>query len=130
MLSNRLLSIALGALVWVLAVSVYLLSFYFPFLEDIELQTNIALVLAIIPSACIGTYLFYNNGQMKPSVLALTFVLIATLLDVLITVPVFIIPAGGSYSGFFGDHMFYIIVVEFYFIVLYHGTYITQKVAT
>lgn len=128
MIANRLFSIALGAFVWTLGVSFFLLSFNFPILDNIELQSNIALVLGIIPSACLGTYLFYIYGRMKPSVLALTFVLIAALLDILITVPVFIIPAGGSYSDFFGDPMFYIIVVEFYFIVQYFGTYLLKKV--
>ncbi|MDG5491308.1 hypothetical protein [Psychroserpens sp. SPM9] len=129
MITNRLFSIALGVLVWALGVSFYLLSFNFPLIDNIELQSNIVLVLAIIPSACLGTYLFYLKRRMKPSALALTFVLMATLLDILITVPVFIIPAGGSYSEFFGDPMFYIIVVEFYYIVQYFGTYMLKKVA-
>ena len=129
MTTNRLFSIACGALVWVLGVSVYLLSYSFPIIENFDLQSNMALVLAIIPSAGLGTYLFYKKGRMKPSVLALTFVLMATLLDILITVPLFIIPTGGSYSAFFGDPMFYIIIVKFYFSVLYFGKYIIQKPA-
>ncbi len=127
MTTNRLLSISCAVLVWTLGVSAYLFSFNFPVFKNIELQSNIVLVLAIIPSACLGTYLFYRKGQMKPNTLALTFVLIAALLDVLITVPVFIIPSGGSYSDFFGNPMFYTIVVEFYFIVLYFGKHLTQK---
>jgi len=57
---------------------------------------------------------------MRPPSLAITFIIIATILDAFITVPVFIIPNGGSYSEFFGDPMFYILVVEFYFIVDFH----------
>ncbi|GAB5400563.1 MAG: hypothetical protein Aureis2KO_21480 [Aureisphaera sp.] len=128
MTTNRLLSIACAFLVWALGVSFYLGSFYVPILENPEQQANIVLVLAIIPSACLGTYLFYKKGQMKPSVLALTFVIVAALLDAFITVPVFVIPAGGSYSGFYSDPMFYTIMVEFYFIVMYFGTFVTQKV--
>jgi uncharacterized RDD family membrane protein YckC len=64
---------------------------------------------------------------MKPSSLALIFIVVAIILDVLITVPVFIIPNEGSYSKFFGDPIFYTIVVEFYFTVLYFGNYLTKK---
>lgn len=128
MINNKLFSIACAFLVWILGVSFYLSSFYLPILENPEQQANIVLVLAIIPSAYLGAYLFYRKGQMKPYVLALIFVVTAALLDVLITVPVFVIPAGGSYIEFFKAPMFYIIVVEFYFIVLYFGNYQTKKI--
>ena len=123
MISKKLFSMVCAILVWITGVSAYLVSFYVPILENPELQSNIVLALAIIPSACLGTYLFYKNSYMKPSTLALTFIVVATILDSLITVPVFIIPNGGSYSEFFGDPMFYTLVVEFYFIVLYYGNY-------
>ncbi|WP_223033496.1 DUF5367 family protein [Hanstruepera marina] len=127
MISKNLFSILCGILVWILGVSFYLLSFYVPILENPELQSNIALALGIIPSAGIGTYVFYTKSHIKPSLLGLTFVMVATLLDVIITVPVFIIPNGGSYSEFFGDPMFYTIVVEFYLIVFYFGKHLTQN---
>ena len=127
MIRKNLFSVICGILVWTLGVSFYLLSFYVPILENSELQSNIVLALGIIPSACLGTYLFYTKSQLKPSKLGLTFVIVATLLDVIITVPVFIIPNGGSYSEFFGDPMFYTIIVEFYFIVLYYGNHLTSK---
>lgn len=127
MISKNLFSIVCGIFVWILGVSFYLLSFYVPILENPELQSNVVLVLGIVPSACLGTYLFYTKSYIKPSVLGLTFVIIATLLDVIITIPVIIIPNGGSYSEFFGDPMFYAIVVEFYFIVFYFGNYLTNK---
>lgn len=128
MTRNRLLSLVCAILGWILGVSVYLLSFFIPVLENPEQQANIVLVLAIIPIACLGTYLFYKKGQMKPSALALTFVLVAVLLDALITVPVFVIPAGGSYLAFFADPMFYTIVVVYYFIAYYFGKHLTQKI--
>ncbi|WP_046743143.1 DUF5367 family protein [Kordia zhangzhouensis] len=121
-------SIACGILVWILGVSFYLGSYYIPFLENPEQQANIVIALAIIPSACLGTYLFYRKGKMKPSSLALTFVTTAIVLDTLITVPLFIIPAGGTYSTFFKNPMFYTVIVEFYFIVLYFGTYSSKKI--
>ena len=128
MTNNLFLSIACAILVWLLGVSFYLSSFSVPILGNPEQQANIVLVAGIIPSACLGTYLFYKKGQMKPSLLAFIFVLIAAFLDASITVPAFIIPAGGSHSEFFTDPMFYTIVVEFYFIVLFFGTHLTQKI--
>lgn len=127
MISKNLFSIICGVFVWILGVSFYLLSFYVSILENPELQSNVVLALGIVPSACLGTYLFYTKRHIKPSALALTFVIVATFLDVIITVPIFIIPNGGSYSEFFGDPMFYTIVVEFYFIVFYFGNHLTNK---
>lgn len=115
-------------LTWILGVSFYLVSFYIPFLEDTELQSNLFLAFGILPSAGIGTYFFYKKSYINPSILALTFVLVAALLDALITVPVFIFPTGGSHATFFGDPMFYSIAVELYFVVLYVGTYLTKKI--
>ena len=118
MINKKVFSILCAILVWFIAVSFYLVSFYIPILENPEQQANITLILGIIPSACLGTYLFYRKGYMKPSVLALTFIAVASLLDALITVPVFIIPNGGSYSEFFGDLMFYTIIVEFTYLIM------------
>ncbi len=125
-MKNRLLSIIYGILIWVLGVSFYLTSFYIQMMENPDLQANIVLVIGILPSTCLGTYLFYKNGVMKPSSLALTFMSIAAMLDALITVPVFIIPAGGSYYDFFSNPMFYFIMVEFYFIVTFFGNHLTK----
>ena len=127
MIKKTLLSIVYGVLVWILGLSFYLVSFYIPVLENSELQSNIVLATAIIPCASLGTYLFYKKSYRKPSLLALTFIAVSIVLDSLITVPLFIIPNGGSFSDFFGDPMFYILVVEFYFIVLYFGNYLTKK---
>ncbi|EZH75255.1 hypothetical protein ATO12_00320 [Aquimarina atlantica] len=130
MISKKLFSIICAIVVWILGISFYLLSHSVPILENPERQSNIVLVLVIIPSAWLGTYVFYKYNYMKPSSLALTFVLVAITLDVLVTVPVFVIPNGGSYSDFFGNPMFYTIVVEFYFTVLYFGNHLTKKIET
>lgn len=126
-MKNRISSILHAILVWVLGVSFYLGSYYVPILENQEQQANIVLAIGIIPSALLATYLYYRKRKMKPAVLALTFVSIAVLLDVLITVPVFVIPAGSSYSEFFQNPMFYTIVVEFYFMVFFFGNHLIQK---
>ena len=127
MIKKILYSIVCGILVWVLGVSFYLLSFYLPVLENSELQSNIVLAVAIIPCGSLGTYLFYKKSYRKSSILALIFIAVSIVLDSLITVPLFIIPDGGSFSTFFGEPMFYILVVEFYFIVQYFGNYLIKR---
>ncbi len=127
MISKNLFSIVCALLVWFLGVSFYLLSFYVSIIESSELQSNIVLALALIPSACLGTFMFYKKGYLKPSVLALTFLAVIVLMDAFVTVPVFIIPSGGSYSDFFGDPKFYAIALELYLIVWFFGNHLTQK---
>lgn len=127
MVSKNLFSIVCGMLIWILVVSFYLLSFYLPVLENSELQSNIVLAVAIIPCGSLGTYLFYKKSYRKPSILALIFIAVSIVLDRLVSVPLFIIPDGGSFSTFFGEPMFYILVVEFYFIVQYFGNYLIKR---
>jgi len=127
MINKNVFSILCAILVWMFGITLYLLSYYIPVLENTELQSNIVLALGIVPSAVLGTYLFYRKHHKSPSILALTFVSVAILLDALLTVPVFIIPNGGSYSDFFSDSMFYTIIVEYYFIVFYFGNHLTRK---
>lgn len=128
MIHSKLFSVACAILVWTLGICFFLISYYLPILENATLQSNITLVLGIIPSACLGTYLFYKKSFLKPSTLALIFITTAVILDALITVPVFMIPAGSSHSEFFGDPMFYTIAVEFYFVVYYFGKHLTEKI--
>ncbi len=127
MINTISFSIVYAVLVWVLGVCSYLISFYIPVLENQDLQANIVLALALIPSACLGTYLFYKKSYLKPAVLAFIFIIVITILDACITVPVFLIPNGGSYSEFFGDPKFYAIALELYLVVLYFGNYLTHK---
>ena len=127
MIHNNTRAILTAIMVWIVGVTAFLLSYSFPFLSNPAMQANITLVLAIIPSVCFGTYVFYKKGKTSPSNLALIFMSTAAILDLLVTVPIFIIPAGGSYTEFFTDPMFYIIMVEFYCITTYFGNYFIKK---
>ncbi len=127
MIHNKTRAILSAIMVWILGVTAFLLSNLFSVLSNPDLQANITLVLAIIPSVCLGTMVYYKRGKIIPSNLAWIFMGTAAALDMLITVPTFIIPAGGSYTEFFSDPMFYIIMVEFYFITTYSGNYFIKK---
>ena len=65
---------------------------------------------------------------MAPSALALTYIIVAALLDAIITVPQFIIPYGGTYSEFFGDPIFYVILVVYYLTVFFSGNHLSKKI--
>ncbi len=121
---DRILSILHGVLVWIFGLSFYLGSFYIPILENPEKQANLVLSITLIPSAMLGTYLFYIRGKMASVWLANTFVSTAIILDALITVPVFVIPAGGSYDEFFSSMSFYLIALEYFIVVLTYGWYL------
>ncbi|TCP28129.1 hypothetical protein EV195_101289 [Tenacibaculum skagerrakense] len=127
MIHNITRAILSAIMVWIVGVAAFLLSYSFPVLSNPAIQANIALVLAIIPAVCLGTFVYYKKGEITPSNLALIFMSTAAILDLLVTVPLFIIPAGGSYAIFFSDPMFYLLMVEFYCIATYSGNYFIKK---
>lgn len=128
MTSKFIFSIACAFLIWILGVCAFLLSFYVPILDDVELQANLVLALALVPSACLGTYLFYQRRFLKPYVLALIVTISIVLLDACITVPVFLFPIGINHSEFFSDPKFYAIAIELFIVVTYFGNHLTKKV--
>ena len=107
-----------AAIVWILGVSAYIGSFFFEWMEDPELQANLILTFALIPSAILGTHFYYrkrhNTNGFK---LGVIMFITAMALDAMITVPLFIIPEGGSHITFFMDPGFWLIAVEFILVV-------------
>lgn len=99
-----------AVLVWILGVGVYISSYFFHFLEDAELQANLMLTLAVIPGALLGAFIYYKSGQ-KTHGLKLGGFMFATamILDAIITVPLFILPLGGTHLSFFTDPGFWLI---------------------
>ncbi|MEK6477461.1 DUF5367 family protein [Catalinimonas sp. 4WD22] len=107
-----------AAIAWVLGVSAYTVSFFFNILEDAEFQANLVLMLALIPSAIVGTRFYYRQENITNGfVFGAGMFGIAMCFDALITVPVFIMPMGGSYLAFFGDPGFWLIAFEYILVV-------------
>ena len=103
---------------YVLGVASFISSFFVPILSDPELQANLVLMISIIPAAAFGAYLYYRKGHQTPGfVLGAAMFFGTMLLDALITVPVFIIPNGGSHLEFFTDPGFWLIGVEYVAVV-------------
>ena len=107
-------TLAIGIIIWILGVSIYTISFYIPILKDPELQANIFLSLGILPVVWFGTKLYYRKKSTTNGYwLGLAFFLTATVLDALITVPLLIVPNGGTYHSFFTAAGFWLIGIEF-----------------
>jgi hypothetical protein len=107
-----------GFLVWFLGVSFYSISYFIPIIENIELQSNLILAITLIPNAWFGAKLYYRKGhKMSGAKLASSMLLVAVLLDIIITVPYLIIPYGGTYQSFFGGISFWLIAIEYFFTI-------------
>ncbi len=126
-MKNLVASVCYAFLVWLLGVSFFLESFYVPLLKNSELQANLVLAVAIIPNACLGTYLFYRKEELSSLLLAFIYVFVAVVLDAFITVPLFILPEGGTYQSFFGALSFSLIALEYFVIVFVYGRFLTSK---
>ena len=113
---------------YVLGVSAFIGSFMIPIMSDPEKQANIVLSIAIIPAAMIGAHFYYRNGERLNGVLLGVFMFFQTIiLDALITVPLFIIPAGGNHLEFFTDPGFWMIGLEYVMAVACYRLFQTIK---
>jgi hypothetical protein len=110
---KHLRAISIGIIIWIIGVSVFTLSSYIIILEDTEQQANMLLFISVIPLVWFGAKQYYKKDKNTHGYwVGQTFFLTATALDALITVPVFIIPNGGSYYQFFTDLDFWLIGFE------------------
>lgn len=126
---KTLRTIGIGTLIWVLGVTLYTLSFFIPIMKNAESQANLVLFLGIVPIVWLGCQLYYrNNREAHGLLLGLVFFGISGILDALITVPLLVVPNGGSYQSFFMDINFWLIGLEFILVsVLYWSFNIHQK---
>ena len=99
---------------WIIAVLFYSLSYNVPFLEDANTQANVVLFVVVMPLVWFASAYYYKKGNKTHGYLVgQTMLLTGVALDVLITVPVFEIPNGGSHYSFFTSLGFWIIAFEF-----------------
>lgn len=73
-------------------------------------QADIVLAVTAIPLTLGSTHWYYRKTSGPAGHwFGILLLLMAILLDALITVPLFILPDGGSYGEFFGAPMFWVI---------------------
>lgn len=117
-------------IVYALGILAFVGSYFFPLMEDSDLQANIVLMVAIIPAAYFGAYLYYRKGNTTHGlVLGSAMFSSAIILDAIITVPVFIIPNGGNHLSFFGDPGFWLIGFVYVVIVTAYWKFNVAKQA-
>lgn len=124
-LKSALLS---GLITYGIGIIYFLGSFAFKLLDNPELQGNIVLSIMIIPAAMLGANHYYSRGHNSPSLLLGVFMfLIAILLDAVITVPFFVIPAGGTYLQFYTDPGFWFIGFEYILAVMAYSRFFRKS---
>jgi hypothetical protein len=98
-------------------------------LEDPELQANAVLFISVPLLVWFGAKQYFKTGLNTQGYrLGLGFFLTSMTLDALITVPVLIIPNGGSYYQFFADIGFWLIGLEFLVVtILYKRVQVISK---
>jgi hypothetical protein len=115
-------AIVATVMVWVLGVSVFSLSFFIPTDFNPELLANRVLVLALIPFTLLGARFYYKKGAHTHGVvLGVTMFLVTIVLDASLTVPLLILPFGGSYQSFFLDPQFWLIGLGYVSLVSIYG---------
>ena len=107
---------------WTLGVVAFVASYFVPVMSDPDEQANRVLFVMIIPAAAFGAWFYYQKVPQTNGFMLGTFMfLITIILDASITVPLFIIPAGGDHFTFFGDPSFWWIGIEYISVVaVYH----------
>lgn len=107
-------AVFIGLIIWILGVSIFLLSYFMPVMDDLDFQANLVLSLAVIPLVWMGSWFYYTkdtktNGLKIGGVLFLT----SALMDALITVPYLMAPYGITHYSFFSAPGFWLIAAEF-----------------
>ena len=116
--------------VWIGGVGTFIASYYVPLMDNLDLQANIALSLSLIPLGWLGSRSYYSKyNSPKGYLFGFIMVLTAIVLDALLTVPLLVLPLGGTYLDFFGAAGFWFIALEYYLVVLLYW-YVRVKPGT
>ena len=97
---------------WTLGVASFVAGYLVPS-SDPDLVANTVLFCAVPLVATVGARFYYQQAESKGLFLGLFMFAVAGSLDAVITVPLLIMPAGGSYTTFYGDPGFWIIGIEY-----------------
>jgi len=107
-------AILLGIAIWIIAILFYSISYAILILENPDTQANIILFTVVMPLVWFACHFYYKRDNKTHGVkVGQTLLLTAVALDALITVPLFVIPNGGSHYSFFTSAGFWIIAFEF-----------------
>jgi hypothetical protein len=106
-------AIVSGIIIWVSIFIVFTIMSFIPVIKDSEIQQNMLLWVVLIPIVLFGVSFYYKKEMYTNGLLlGLVVVTVSLILDALITVPLVIIPHGGSYNSFFASPLLLVTVVE------------------
>jgi len=107
-------AILLGIAIWIIGILFYSISYSVSILENADTQANIILFIVVMPLVWFGCHFYYKKDNKTHGFkVGHALLLTAVALDALITVPLFVIPNGGSHYSFFTSLGFWIIAFEF-----------------
>jgi hypothetical protein len=107
-------AIVIGFVIWMIAILCYTVAGSIATSQQLEHLPGTVLFIVVMPLVWFGTKYYYKKDNKTNGYwVGQTMLLTAAALDALITVPVFIIPMGGSYYSFFTALEFWIIAFEF-----------------
>lgn len=116
--------------VYILGITAYMGSYFVPVMEDQALQANLVLMFAIVPAVLLGSKLYYRRGHTTSGLpLGMVMFLGAMVLDAIITVPLLIMPYGGTHLTFFSDPGFWLIALEYIMVVMVYSKFKLRQVA-
>lgn len=106
---KTLRAILIGIITWSIVFTAFAISASFNIINNPELQEQVVIMLSLIPAAWLGARFYYKaNVPTNGFLLGAIMVATAIVLEMIITIPFFIIPAGGSYASFFSSTFFWI----------------------
>ena len=115
---NIFRAILAGGIVWMMIFGLYTVMSFIPALKASETGQYFVVYGFLVAFVYWGAaFYFSKGGQTNGLLLAGVMITTALVLDAVITLPLVILPAGGSYRGFFLDPMFLLIVAEYALIV-------------
>ena len=122
-------ALTIGSGIWAGGVALFTISYWFPLLENADLQANLVLIGSIPVLVWLGSAYYYRKDKNTHGFkVGLLFILVAALLDALITVPFLLAPFGVTHLSFFTDPGFWAISVLFVGITMgYYYRNVRQK---
>ncbi|WP_138433978.1 DUF5367 family protein [Winogradskyella algicola] len=107
-------AIVIGFIIWMIAIICYIVAGSIATTQQLKHLPGTVLFIVVMPLVWFGAKFYYKNDNKTHGYwVGQTMLLTAAALDALITVPVYIIPMGGSHYSFFTALEFWIIAFEF-----------------
>lgn len=102
-----------GLLMWLSIFTVFTALVMLPVTKNSLSLQNTLLVVFVAPIVLACTAIYYKTGANAHGIIVgFLFTAISLCLDALITLPLIIIPSGGSYQAFYSSTILWVVVVE------------------